>query len=1045
MKLVDVSVRRPVGVLMIVLAILALGFVSFSNLKVDLYPEVDLPIAVVATSYPGAGPEEVEKMISKPMEAALTSIEGVDTIQSQSIPSSSLVVLMFTSGTNLDNALLEVREKVDQVKGMLPADGNDPSVLRFDPQQMPVMWLGLVGDDIVRLQDIAEETVQPLLERAEGVASVSIEGGKKREIRLELDRAKLALYKLTPNQVVQALQAENRSASGGTITKGGQDLQIRIDGEFTSLDDINNTLISLPTGGHVKVSDVATLNDTYKKQTSVSVVNNESSLVLSVLKKSDGNTVEVADEVYESMEKINEQLPEGIKIINVFDTSTFIRDSISSVSSNMITGGLLAIFVLLVFLRSMRPTLVIAVSIPFAVIATFVMMYFAGQTLNVLSLGGLALGVGMMVDNSIVILENIFNYRQRGASVKEAAIKGASELGSAVVASTTTSLVVFLPIVFVDGIASELFTPLALAVSFSLIGSLAVAITLVPVLASKLLTKPVVTEKTKKSKFIQFFERFYDFYKKTLDWALRHRKTTVGVTILLLIGSLTLTPFLGAEAIPASDQGQLQITFETPSGTTLEETNDIANQIAERMEPYKEILETNYLSIGASHVGGQGNTNFGNFQIQLVKKSERDLTTDEFVNELSKAVEDIAGAEIKVAEMSAGLSSGKPISISIQGAEQDILEEIAEQITWVVEDVEGTTNVESSISEGRPEIRVEVNKDVAAQYGVTYQQVMSEVEVGFNGRLATVFREDGSEYDVRVILPEEERVKISDLENMFMQTPNGTLLPLSAVAELKQLQGPAQITRENQQRQINVSADISGRDLGSITRDITLALESMNFPEGYSYSMGGEVEQMNESFSQLALALVFSIFLVYVVMAVQFESLINPFVIMFAMPTTIVGIIFGLFITGQPFSIPAFIGVIMLAGIVVNNAIVLVDYINILRSRGMERTEAILQAGPTRLRPILMTTLTTVLGMIPLALGFGEGGEAQIPLAVVIIFGLSASMCFTLLFVPVMYTILEDNAKWLNKFFKKIGGKIGRIGKLGRKNKQPAEDTPAEM
>lgn len=1024
MKLVDVSVRRPVGVFMIVLAILALGFVSLTNLKVDLYPEVNLPIAVVATSYPGAGPEEVEQMISKPMESALTSIEGVDTIQSQSMPNSSLVILMFTTGTNLDNALLEVRENVDKVKGMLPEDANDPSVLRFDPQQIPVMWLGVTGDEPERLQEIAEDIIEPYLERAEGVASVSIEGGKKREIQIELDRAKLALYRLTPNQVIQALQADNRSTSGGIITKGTQELQIRVDGEFTSLDDINNTLIQLPNGGSVKVGDIGTLKDTFKKTTTISRVNNESSLVLSVLKKSDGNTVEVADEVYKAMDTINEKLPEGVKLFNVFDTSTFIRDSIKSVAQNMIIGGTFSVLILLLFLRSFRPTFVIAVSIPFAVIATFSMMYFAGQTINIISLGGLALGIGMMVDNSIVILENIFRYRQKGATVKEAAVKGASELGSAVIASTTTSLVVFLPIVFVEGMASDLFTPLALAVSFSLIGSLAVALTLIPVLASKLLTKPIKTNEELKGPFIRVFDKINQLYQALLRWVLKHRKTTVGLTLLIIIGSFALVPMLGSEYIPSSDQGQVNITFETPSGTNLEETNAVAEQIAEKLKPYEDILETNYLSIGTNQqTGTQGSTNSGTFQIQLIDKTQRDLTTDQFIDKMNEAVVDIPGAEIKVSEMEGGLGTGKPVQINVSGPEQEVLEEIAEQVTWLVEDIEGTTNVENSASEGRPEIRVEVNREVASQFGLSYSQIMSEVETGFNGKLATLYREGGEEFDVRVILPEEKRVSISDLDNMFIQTPTGTLLPLSAVAELKQIQGPAQITRENQQRQVNISADLNGSDLGTVTKKINAALNGMNFPEGYSYKVGGQAEEMQDTFGKLAMALVFSIFLVYVVMAVQFESFTNPFVIMFAMPTTIVGIILGLFITDQPFSVPAFIGVIMLAGIVVNNAIVLVDYINILRERGLDRTAAILEAGPSRLRPILMTTLTTVLGMIPLALGFGEGGEAQKPLAAVIIFGLTTSMSFTLLFVPVIYTILEDIIHWFKRLFMKKGKK----------------------
>ncbi|OEH92174.1 efflux RND transporter permease subunit [Bacillus solimangrovi] len=1035
MKLVNVSVKRPVGVIMIVLSIIALGFISLRDLAVDLYPDVDFPIAVVATSYPGAAPEEVEKLLSKPIESAVSTIEGVDTIQSRSQPSSSLVVLQFTSGTDLDNAMIEVREKVDQVKGALPSDANDPSVLRFDPQQIPVMYLGLTGDKSEVLQKIAENDVQPYLERAEGVASVTVEGGKTREIQVEVDQAKLAQYGLTSAQVVQALGSENVSSSAGVISKGSQELQIRIEGEFESVDDIRNTLIPLQRGGDIKVRDVATVSDTFQDVNTISKVNGEDSVVLSALKQSDGNTIEVADALLKAMDKVNKELPEGVELSVVFDTSTFIRDSIKSVTNNMFIGGMLAIGVLFLFLRSFRATVIIGISIPIAIVSTFILMYFTGETVNILTMGGLALGIGMMVDSSIVILENVFRYRQNGASVKEAAIKGASELASAVVASTTTSLVVFLPIVYVQGLASDLFTPMALTVSFSLIASLVVSLTLIPMLASKLLNKPIIVESEQKGWYVRLFSKVTNVYRRMLNWVLGHRKTTILVTILAIVGSFVLAPQIGTEFIPASDQGQVQINLETPSGSKIETTEAVANRITKEMEPYRDIIETSYLSIATDvNTGLSGSANTGSFQILLISPDEREMTTEQFVNEMKERTGDIPGAEIVVSEMEAGLGTGAPISISISGPEQEVLTEISEQIVWLISDIEGVENPESSASEGRPEIQIDVNREVAAQFGLSYQEIMSQVELAFNGRIATFYREEGDEFDVRVMLPEDERSSISDLEQLTIRSQTGILVPLATVAELKQIEGPAQISRENQERQVQVTSSIKGRDLGSVTADINTVLATMNFPEGYDYKFGGQSEDMAESFQDLALALIFSIFLVYTVMAVQFESFVYPFIIMFAMPTMLVGILVGLFITGQPFSIPAFIGIIMLAGIVVNNAIVLVDYINILREQGYDRIEAILKAGPTRVRPILMTTLTTVLGMVPLALGFGEGGEAQVPMAVVVIFGLSTSTLFTLLLIPVMYTYVDDVSRWSKRLFGKIRNKFKR-----KKNKTVTE------
>ena len=1019
MRIVNVSVSRPIGVIMIVLAVLALGFVSLNNLNVDLFPNIELPIAVVATSYQGAGPEEIEKQITEPLEAALSSIQGIDTIQSQSAPNSSMVLLMFNSGTNMDNALIEIREKVDQVKALLPDNAGEPSVLRFDPQQFPVMQLGLTGGDPYELQLLAEERIAPFLERVEGVASVTVAGGKTREIQVELDRDLLNHFGITAGQVAQALRGENLSASAGVLTKGDQDLQIRVEGEFTSVEDIANTLILLPTGQTIRVSDVANVKDTFREAENIVKVNNEEALVLSVFKQSDANTVAVAEEVQEAMKELQETLPEGRQLSTVLDTSVFIRASIDSVISNMIMGGVVAVAVLVLFLRSARATLVIGISIPIAVISTFILMYFTGETLNILSMGGLALGVGNMVDNSIVILEGIYRYRQEGAGVIEAAKKGASELASAIIASTLTTIVVFVPIIYVEGIAADLFKPLALTVSFSQFSSLLVALTLVPMLSSKMLSSPKIVESSSKGWFNRLFAKVERVYGNMLRWALRRRKTVIALTVILFIGSFVFVPFIGATFIPAADQGQIGINVELASGSQLSETEKVANQIVEKLEPYKDIIKTNYLSIGSSSDGFTVNSHLASFTIELVPSTERDITTEEVIQEWTELLQGIPGAEITIMDYSTsmGMGMGSPISIQIEGPDQEVLRELADQVVWMISDIEGVHNPQSSANAGRPEIQIEVDRDAAAQYGLTYQQVMNEIELSFNGMVATQFRENGSEFDVRVLLPEDERTTIRDLETTTITTPAGKQIPLSAVAELKQVTGPVEITRQNQQRQVNVTTDVIGADLGSVANAIQQKLAGMNFPEGYTYSMGGQVEDMAESFSQLGMALVFAVFLVYLVMAVQFESLIHPLVIMFSMPPTVIGVLFGLFITGTPLSVPAFIGFIMLAGIVVNNAIVLVDYINTLRGRGLEREEAIRKAGPVRLRPIMMTTLTTIVGMLPLALGIGEGAEIQAPLGIVILFGLTASTLVTLILVPVMYAVLEDLFRRFKRLF----------------------------
>lgn len=1025
MKLVNGSVRRPVGVIMFVIAALVLGAVSLNRLAIDLYPKLDLPVAIVTTTYSGASPQEIENLISKPIESGVSSVQNIDTVSSTSSPESSLVVLQFDWGTNVESVMNDVRASLDQVRPILPDDAGDPRVMRFDPQQIPVMWIGLNGAAPEELQQFSEDRLEPYFERVEGVASVSPEGGKEREIQVQLNPSQLDQYGLTSDQVVQALASENQANSAGTLKKGMQDLQLRVDGEFASVEEIRNTLIHLGNGDTVTVGNVATVQDTFKEMTSKSYVNGEQALVLSVMKESDGNTVDVADGMYQSMEEMKEDLPDGVSMSVILDTSTFIRQSISSVVNNMLLGAALSILILYLFLHSIRSTIVIGFSIPLAIISTFTLMYFTGETLNVLSMGGLALGIGMMVDSAIVILENIFKYKERGYSTIEAAKQGGSELSSAVVASTLTTIVVFVPIVFVEGMAAELFRPLAMTVSFALFASLVTALTLIPMLSSKLLTRTSGSGRLRRSQIVsRGFEKGFgglqSRYEGFLNWALNHRKTIFFGSVGLVIASFLLVPLIGAAFIPPSDQGQVEVNVETPSGTDLEETQQTVKRVEQEIVAFDDVIKTNYMSIGGGGVTpGSGGSNVGSFTIQLVEPSEREITTQQFMDEVKNRTQDIAGAEITVSEQAGGMGTGSPIQVNISGSDWDVLRQLGEQVVWLIEDVEGAVNAESSLDQGRPEMQIQVDREIAAQYGLTYQQVMGAVRTAFNGQIATRYRTGDDEVDVRVVLPEDERETINDLQSMSIQTSTGNSIPLTTVATLEQVQGPAQITRENQQRQINVTGEIQGRNLGSVTGDIRAQLDSLALPDGYSIDMGGQSQDMAESFRNLGMALALSIFLVYMVMAVQFESFVFPFVVMFSLPTTFVGILVGLFITGKPLSVPAFIGVIMLAGIVVNNAIVLVDYINILRRQGNDRKEAILEAGSSRLRPILMTTLTTSLAMVPIALGIGQGTEAQSPMAVVIIFGLIFSTMVTLVLVPVMYTYLDGLSNWIKRLFRR--------------------------
>jgi len=1032
MKIIDTSVKRPIGVIMIVIALIMMGTISLKNLAIDLYPQLNLPISVIVTTYNGAAPQEVEKLVTKPIEGSVGTIEGIKNLSSISAPDQSIVITQFDWGSNMDEKINSIRDKVDLVAQFLPNEAKKPLILKLDPTAMPIARLSVSGDmDPGRLSQIAEDVIKPRLERTPGVASVSLMGSKEKEVKVEISPVYLNGYGLGLNQIIQALAGENLSATAGTMDKGDQELQLRINGEFESVEDIKNVLISLPKGGTVRLGAIANITETYKDVTEITRVSGKPSLSFDISKKSDGNTIKVANELYKSMDDIKTVLPEGVKIDTVYDLSIFIRQSVDNVVQNLVVGGLLAVLVLFLFLRNVRSTLIIGLTMPIAVITTFNLIYFTGESLNLLTLGGLALGIGMMVDSAIVILENIFRYREQGYNMVEAAKEGSKEVGPAVIASALTTVAVFLPIVFVNGLAAELFRPLALTVSFSLIASLLASLTIVPMLSAKLLSanekEPNMATGIKGLfyKILFSFERLldkvYGIYSRSLKWALKHRKTVVIVTLALIVGTFALVPMVGVEFIPSMDQGEVNIDVTMPQGTLLSETDQTLGKLVDRMLEIKEV-STIFTTAGGGGAltHGPSNSGIGNLYIKLVPLAERTRSTDEIMEQMRDLTKKIPGAEIKVSQIqSGGFGSSSPISIKVAGDDLEVLDQIANKIKADVEGVEGTRNVVNSLEEGRPEMQIIVDRKKASQFGLSYAQIMSTVKTGFNGEIATRYRQDGDELDVRVTLPEEYKQDMSQIKDILLQSPMGGQIPLKEVAKLVQVKGPAQIDREDQKRQVTVSSDIVGRDLGSITTDIQANIDKMNLPDGYFVTIGGQVEDMQDAFGSLIYALILAVFLVYMVMAVQFEAISYPFIIMFSMPATFIGIIVGLVVTGRSLSIPAFIGVIMLAGIVVNNAIVLVDYINIMRKKGLERAEAILVAGPNRLRPILMTTLTTILGLIPLTLGIGEGSETQAPLATVVVFGLSFSTIVTLLLVPVIYTMVDDFEQWMSRKFNK--------------------------
>ncbi|MEW6621829.1 MAG: efflux RND transporter permease subunit [Bacillota bacterium] len=1037
MWLSNFSVNRPVTVMMAVFIVLILGFVSFTNLGVDLYPDFNLPWALILTSYEGAGPEEIENLVTRPIEEMIATISGVDLIYSESVSGTSLVYIGMNWGTNMDFATLDMREKLDIITTYMPGDIDKPMVLQMDPSMMPILELGVAGgEDLAYLKDLVENDIKDRLLRIEGVAQIYTTGGLTREIHVLIDPAKLNAYGLSMDQVIGALRSENMNFSSGQVIDGNREFLVRTIGQYESIEDIGNVVLSLPRGGHIYLKDLGEIKDTHKEVNQITRVNGEPSIGVHIVKQSKKNTVQVANKVKAEIANIQKELQTDVKINISFDQSEFINQAISNVIRNTILGGTLAVIVLLLFLRNIRSTLVIAAAIPISIISTFTLIYFNDLTLNMMSLGGIALGIGMMVDSSIVILENIYRHGQQGYSKIEAAKQGAGEVSNAVMAATFTTLAVFLPVVFVQGIAAELFKDLALTVSIALAMALLVALTLVPMLASKLLVingnggaKPVSARNTPikwaAGGMGRFLDRLNDKYRVVLAWALGHRKTVVAVVIAALIGSLAMMPMVGMSFMPSMDSGEISIRVELARGTVLEESNALATEIEEYLAAFPEV-ETVIVSVAPSRDGMTGTgapaTERINIRALLVRKNHRDRDSKIIADEIRNHLAAIPGAEISVtaADFSQGHGgSMSPIEVKVKGNDLAVLKELSEQVKSVVESVPGTREVEVPSIEGDPEYRIHVDRARASQYGLSVAQVAGTARAVLEGQVATRYRTGSSEIDVRVLYPENYRESLKTLKDAYITSPAGMKVPLSMVAEIKADRGPAKIIREDQVRTFVVSSQILGRDLASIMKDIEAKVSAeVHVPRGYFIEYGGEMEEMIDAFSSLLLALALAVILVYMVMASQFESLMYPFIIMFTMPTTLIGVILGLVLTGKEFSVPTFIGLIMLAGVVVNNAIVLVDYINVLRRRGLKRDEAILSAGPIRLRPILMTSLTTILALLPTALGIGEGSEAMSPMATAVVSGLMVSSIFTLVLIPVVYTLFDDLGNWLRK---KIG------------------------
>ncbi len=1010
-KLSYFCIRHKVATILACVLVVIFGVMSLFSLPLSLLPDMEVPVAVVMTTYAGAGPEEIENLVTKPVEGACASVTGVDELSSVSAENMSAVVVTFVDGTDLDNASTSLREKVDQIKGSLPDDVGDPMVLEMDMDAMPIVQFSIKGMDISQLQQIAEDEISPALERIDGVASVSVSGGYRNEIAIETYSNKLEGYGLSVGQIAQQLAAENIVMPTGTVKSGAKTLNARVDGQFGSIEDIRNILIALPTGGAVRLDDIASIQEKPQDQTTISKLNGESCLTVSVQKQSGTNTVQAAENVKKTMESVTAEYPQ-LEYEYTMDQSEYVNFSVSMVLQNIIIGIVLAAIVLLVFLRDFGATAIISICMPICIILVFLVMRAMDITLNMMSLGGLAMGVGMIVDNSIVVLENIFRFRTDGYSRLDACVKGSGEVALSILASTLTTVCVFLPIGLSGGMVGMMFKEFSITICVLLLSSLVIALTLVPLCCYALLDRSGGRKiRAPKDAERSGSGRLMERYKKLLRFFIQKRKASMLLSVVMIGLFVLAVGTTGVILMPEMDQGAVSVTISLPIGSELADTEDIADEVVEIAYAKVPELKSISYSSGGGAMLASSSTEEATVTINLPEMKERNRSSKEIADALRTELADIAGAEITVSTsgaMDMASLTGDVISLNVSGDDYETLTMVGDDLVNQLSRIPGVVDVQSSAAEQVPQVNVYVDRDNASRFGLTAASVSSQVYSALSGSSSTKLTVSGEETDINVSGDTRYQDSIDEMKNIPIATMTGGTVPLDLVADVAIELAPQSINRTNQSRTITITGGSEGEDTSAITAAVQEIVNHYEFPDGITLETGGQMEEIVDVFGKLFLALITAIILVYFVLACQFESFAMPVIIMMILPIGLLGSLVGLPLTGNQISMTSFIGVIMLAGIVVNSSIILVDYINRRREMGEDKDTAILNACPRRVRPVLMTAATTVLGLVPMAVGGGEGSEMMAPMAIVMITGMVISTIITLLFTPVYYSVMDN-------------------------------------
>ena len=1028
MILTKFSIKRQITLVMIYGVIIFFSFFSFSQLKIDFFPDITFPIAGVVTNYSGVGPEDIENLVTRPIEETVSSVKNIEKVNSQSFKGSSIITLEFKYGTDMDKAENDIRKNLDLIRDYLPTDASKPLVFVFDPSMMPISYFSISSPYLgpAELRRLSEEKIEPLLERVEGVASVQTQGGLQRQINVNINPVLLASFGLSPNDVLQTIQFGSGLQPAGTIETTSKSYNLRVFSEYTTLDQIKNTVLTYKSGVPVYIKDVANVVDGYKENASEVRADYGEGVMLQIMKQSDANTVITSRKIKEAIPDILSRLPQGTKFSIIWDQADFILRSVNNLRNTAIIAFIMAFIVIYFFLRNIRGSIIMGISIPVSIITTFAVMFLANVTLNIISMAGLALAVGMLVDNSIVALENIYRHREMGENLIEAAETGTKEIGMAITASTLTTISVFLPVLFVPNITGQLFKDMVLTITFSLVVSLLVALTLVPMMSANILkveTKKKDTRFTRmKDSVGNWLERLTDKYSKILHWSIHHKITVVVSVTILFIISIVIATFLGGEFLPKSDQGIINILMESPSGTPIEKTRLYAYKIEDIVKETVDKKDFESLSIfygSREGIGAYGTTSSTiEFFVRLAPKEIRKTTQFEIQDKLRKKLDQIPGVTYTIQDGGA-FTTEKDIEVKVVGFDVAGAKAIANELKSKMEKVKGLVDISLNTKETTPELQVHMNKDLLNHYGLSTLQVAGNISTAIQGKVASQFREKGDEYDIYVQFAKEYRNKKESLQQLELPLATGSRIKLKDVADIVEEQSSPTIFRENQSRFVSVGCGLSGVDLSSAVGSIKKIIADTPIPSEYQVIIGGTAEDQQEAFFYLMLAFIAAIVLVYMIMASQFESLVDPLIIMFTVPLSIIGVFIFLAITGTTISVMALVGIVMLVGIAVNNGIVLVDYINQQRDKGMELYEAVEFGSKARMRPVLMTALTTILGMVPLAVELGSGAETWSPLARAVIGGLTATTLLTLIFIPVMYIVFERAGDRVNAYLKR--------------------------